>query len=198
MEDKVDPRIMLALLDVTPEAELQREIRDIIDELDIMLHIVGQQEEVIKRFVRFAEDVLKTNPVKSPGQAAPATPVDVQNIVADQVKSFEARRADLLSEVEDRIKELEGLKASALSTAENVGVFLFIHLIKLVWLTASQVNDLLSLKQQQASVVQAYEAMKQGEETVRQGKAIMVFTVMTILFVQDPNIPLPPETAHSI
>lgn len=189
MEDKVDPRIMLALLDVTPEAELQREIRDIIDELDIMLHIVGQQEEVIKRFVRFAEDVLRTNPVKSSGQAAPAAPVDVQNIVADQIKSFEARRADLLSEVEDRIKELEGLKASALSTAENVGVFLFIHLIKLVRLTVSQVNDLLSLKQQQASVVQAYEAMKQGEETVRQGKAIMVFTVMTILFVQGPTVP---------
>lgn len=44
-------------------------------------------------------------------------------------------------------------------------------------------NDLLGLKQQQASIVQAYEAMKQGEETVRQGKAIMVFTVMTIIFV---------------
>lgn len=50
-----------------------------------------------------------------------------------------------------------------------------------------QVNDLLGLKQQQASVVQAYEAMKQGEETVRQGKAIMVFTVMTILFVWDSH-----------
>ncbi|KAL2283012.1 hypothetical protein FJTKL_10332 [Diaporthe vaccinii] len=163
-EDKVDPRIMLALLDVTPEAELQREIRDIIDELDIMLHIVGQQQEVIKRFVRFAEDVLGTNPANLPRQIGSATPVDVQSIVADQIKSFESRKADLLSEVEDRIKELEGLKASALSTAENV-------------------NDLLGLKQQQASVVQAYEAMKQGEETVRQGKAIMVFTVMTILFL---------------
>lgn len=54
-------------------------------------------------------------------------------------------------------------------------------------LTTIQVNDLLGLKQQQASVVQAYEAMKQGEETVRQGKAIMVFTVMTILFVRDPT-----------
>lgn len=32
-------------------------------------------------------------------------------------------------------------------------------------------------------MVQAYEAMKQGEETVRQGKAIMVFTVMTIVFL---------------
>lgn len=49
-----------------------------------------------------------------------------------------------------------------------------------------QVNDLLGLKQQQAGIVQAYEAMKQGEgeETVRQGKAIMVFTVMTIIFVR--------------
>lgn len=62
-------------------------------------------------------------------------------------------------------------------------MFLSSHLTGFVWLTASQVNDLLGLKQQQASVVQAYEAMKQGEETVRQGKAIMVFTVMTILFV---------------
>lgn len=123
-EDKVDPRIMLALLDVTPEAELQREIRDIIDELDIMLHIVGQQQEVIKRFVRFAEDVLGPNLATSRGQVAPTTPADVRSIVADQTKSFESRKADLLSEVEDRIKELDGLKASAISTAENVGLLL--------------------------------------------------------------------------
>lgn len=124
-EDKVDPRIMLALLDVTPEAELQREIRDIIDELDIMLHIVGQQEEVIKRFIKFADEVLQTNSAKSPGQVASASPVNVQSIVADQIKSFDSRKMDLLSEVEDRIKELKGLKDSALSTAENVSLILF-------------------------------------------------------------------------
>jgi hypothetical protein len=124
---------MLALLDVTPEAELQREIRDIIDELDIMLHIVRQQQEVIRRFVRFAEDVLRftedvsrTDLVKPRGNATPSAPVDVQSIVDDQIKSFEARGADLLSEVEDRIQELGGLKASALSTAENVGVFVVV------------------------------------------------------------------------
>lgn len=188
-EDKVDPRIMLALLDVTPEAELQREIRDIIDELDIMLHIVGQQEEVIKRFIKFADEVLQTNSTKSPGQVASASPVNVQSIVADQIKSFDSRKMDLLSEIEDRIKELKGLKDSALSTAENVGLifFSFFTLSTSPVLTVIQVNDLLGLKQQQASVVQAYEAMKQGEETVRQGKAIMVFTVMTILFVWDSH-----------
>ncbi|KAL1861709.1 hypothetical protein Daus18300_008678 [Diaporthe australafricana] len=163
VEDKVDPRIMLALLDVTPEAELQREIRDIIDELDIMLHIVGQQQEVIERFVRFAEEILNSNLAKfeqpSSGNVAKA-----QKIVRDQIGWFDTRKADLLSEVKNRIKELEGLKASALSTAENV-------------------NDLLGLKQQQASVVQAYEAMKQGEETVRQGKAIMLpLSFMSSLF----------------
>lgn len=187
-EDKVDPRIMLALLDVTPEAELQREIRDIIDELDIMLHIVGQQEEVIKRFIKFADEGLQTNSTKSPGQVASASPVNVQSIVADQIKSFDSRKMDLLSEVEDRIKELKGLKDSALSTAENVSLIFFsLTLSTSPVLTVIQVNDLLGLKQQQASVVQAYEAMKQGEETVRQGKAIMVFTVMTILFVWDSH-----------
>lgn len=117
---------MLALLDVTPEAELQREIRDIIDELDIMLHIVGQQQEVIKRFVRFADDVLRTKFAKPTGQVTPATAADVRSIVADQIKSFETRKAALLSEVEDRIKELEGLKASARSTAENVCLLPFV------------------------------------------------------------------------
>ena len=46
-----------------------------------------------------------------------------------------------------------------------------------------QVNELLSLKQQQASVVQAYESVRQAEETVRQGRAIMVFTIFTIIFL---------------
>lgn len=124
---------MLALLDVTPEAELQREIRDIIDELDIMLHIVGQQEEVIKRFIKFADEVLETNSAKSPGQAGSASPVDVPSIVADQIKTFNSRKLDLVSEVEDRIKELQGLKASALSTAENVGLILPVYFIKLAW-----------------------------------------------------------------
>lgn len=59
-------------------------------------------------------------------------------------------------------------------------------------------NDLLGLKQQQASVVQAYEAMKQGEETVRQGKAIMVFTVMTILFVRSPDQLTPSLTSENV
>jgi hypothetical protein len=47
----------------------------------------------------------------------------------------------------------------------------------------SKVNDLLALKQQQAGVMQAWQSVKQSEETLRQGRAIMMFTVVTIVFV---------------
>ena len=46
-------------MDINAEAKLQREIRDIIDELDIMIHIVRQEEEVITRFVKKAREILE-------------------------------------------------------------------------------------------------------------------------------------------
>ncbi|RXG45950.1 hypothetical protein VDGE_02058 [Verticillium dahliae] len=63
-----------------------------------------------------------------------------------------------------RIKELEQLRDSALSTCEGV-------------------KGLLALKQQQAGVVQAWMSLKQSEETVKQGRSIMLFTVVTIVFL---------------
>jgi hypothetical protein len=46
-----------------------------------------------------------------------------------------------------------------------------------------QIDQLLGMKQQQANVVQAWQAIRQGEEAVKQGRAIMIFTVITIIFV---------------
>jgi hypothetical protein len=47
-------------------------------------------------------------------------------------------------------------------------------------------TDLLGLKQQQASVVQAWQSVKQSEEAASQGRSIMMFTVVTIFSVRDP------------
>jgi hypothetical protein len=47
-----------------------------------------------------------------------------------------------------------------------------------------QLKDLLTLKQQQAGVVEAREAVKQAAETLKQGRSIMLFTVVTIVFVR--------------
>lgn len=52
---------------------------------------------------------------------------------------------------------------------------------------SKKLNDLLGLKQQQMGVVEARlearEAVEQGRETLRQGRTIMLFTVVTIIFV---------------
>jgi hypothetical protein len=42
---------------------------------------------------------------------------------------------------------------------------------------------LLTLKQQQAGVIEAREAVKNAAETLKQGQSIMLFTVVTLIFV---------------
>ncbi|KAL2128341.1 hypothetical protein VTI74DRAFT_9302 [Chaetomium olivicolor] len=155
----------IPLLDINPEGKLQREIKDIIDELDIMLHIYKQQREVIKRFCKHVEHILDPEGKWKEGvffdqQAQPGERSEGQG----QLLWFRMQSRELLDEVDDRIGELEGLRKAAESTAQSV-------------------NDLLSLKQQQASVVQAWESVRQAEESVRQGRAIMVFTIFTIIFL---------------
>ncbi len=48
-----------------------------------------------------------------------------------------------------------------------------------------QIKDLLDLKQQQASIIQAFQSVTQADETVNQGRSILVFTVVSIIFVSD-------------
>ncbi|KAK0718984.1 hypothetical protein B0T21DRAFT_374543 [Apiosordaria backusii] len=167
------------LLDIHPEGKLQREVKDIIDELDIMIHVHKKQREVVKRFCKHVEHILDPDGQWKEGadQYNQRMPPRVPNNTIDNMDKYQRRRErhdqllwfrmqsqELLAEVDDRLDELEGLKKGAESTAQSV-------------------NDLLSLKQQQASVVQAWESVKQAEEAVRQGRAIMMFTVITIIFL---------------
>ena len=46
------------LLDIHPEGKLQREVKDIIDELDIMINVHKKQREVIRRFCKHVERIL--------------------------------------------------------------------------------------------------------------------------------------------
>ncbi|KAK4186519.1 hypothetical protein QBC35DRAFT_554014 [Podospora australis] len=163
------------LLDIHPEGKLQREIKDIIDELDIMIHVHKKQREVIRRFCKHVEHILDpegrwkegavdyhSKPLSSPSDNPQK--IAEREEKRDQLAWFRMQSQELLSEVDDRLDELEGLKKGAESTAKSV-------------------NDLLSLKQQQASVVQAWESVKQAEEAVLQGRSIMMFTVITIVFL---------------
>lgn len=49
---------------------------------------------------------------------------------------------------------------------------------------AHKLDYLISLKQQQVTVVQAWQSMKQGEDNQRQNVTLLVFTVVTVIFVR--------------
>ncbi|KFA54065.1 hypothetical protein S40293_05549 [Stachybotrys chartarum IBT 40293] len=151
-----------ALLNITQEGKLQRETKDIIEELDIMIHISRKQRELLKRFKKHAEILLDPQGTFKSG-LDPTTTKDT-NEEYEQWKWFRGNAEEVLQEVEDHLDELSGLHKSAEDVCKSL-------------------DSLLSLKQQQASAVQAWQSIRHGEEAVKQGRAIMIFTVITIIFL---------------
>ncbi|KAK7959152.1 Magnesium transport protein CorA- transmembrane region, partial [Apiospora aurea] len=175
----------VSLLDINPEGKLQREIKDIIEELEIMIHINRTHRTILRGFIHQVIHIMDPN-----GQLKPR--ISLHTVNEEQTEGtgpnprannkgsrkpsdfvneadydrFETKAEELRGKVTSRIEELEELRRSAKSTSDSV------RLIK----------DLLALKQQQASVVQAWQATQQTEETVAQGRSIMMFTVVTIVF----------------
>ncbi|KAI0097349.1 hypothetical protein GGR51DRAFT_566556 [Nemania sp. FL0031] len=180
--------LRMALLDINPEGRLDREIEDIIEELDIMIHLAHTNNDILKKFVEQAELILNPNgefkytnySQQHPrAKRKPSSPSADKDQDQDQGKtkeererekggvayrSFKQKANEGQARAKDHIRELEKLRQSAKKTAEDV-----LHL--------------LSMKQQQASVFQAWQAMTQSDETIKQGQSIMSFTLVTIVFL---------------
>lgn len=130
------------LLDINPEGKLEREIKDIIEELDIMLHVAKCHRTVLKQYVHNANHML--DPYGKYGHAHKKIPSSLalynkthrqqmgqpklQGKYKGKEKAAEQHdynwfklNADELTEaVEGRIKELSELRATAVATAESV------------------------------------------------------------------------------
>jgi hypothetical protein len=57
------------------------------------------------------------------------------------------------------------------------------NLVRVVHADSSQLNHLLDLKQKHANVQEARSARRQADETAKQGDTLLVFTLVTIIFV---------------
>lgn len=130
-------RLHTRLLDIGREGTLQREIKDVIDELDMMIHLGRQQTKVLKRFKRLVQQMI--DPVKAGDEPGAKRDILTLRAVARTRSGLEAPAGHrcpenlkvkydwfsghamiLLEDMEERIGELEDLKKSAVSTAENV------------------------------------------------------------------------------
>ncbi|KAI2780008.1 hypothetical protein F4815DRAFT_166294 [Daldinia loculata] len=179
------PEHHISLIDVHAEGRLDQEIKDIVEELDIIMHITKVQKEMLSSFITNAENLL--DPLGKFGKNPKREIIGsnlweksnwAQNNLAgyhdESNELFEKNRQDynwfklnsdeLLQNMLSRMDELEDLRNMA------------IH-------TSSSVRDLIELKQQQASVFQAWQTGKQSEESIRQGRSVMMFTLVTIIFL---------------
>ncbi|KAK4096298.1 hypothetical protein N658DRAFT_501729 [Parathielavia hyrcaniae] len=82
----------------------------------------------------------------------------------DGLKHALDRAADLILDMKVRRDELSNLERRQANTR-------------------SQLRELLDMKQQQAGIIEAKAAIRRADETVVQGRSIVVFTVVTIFFL---------------
>ncbi|KAI0127629.1 hypothetical protein BJ170DRAFT_381106 [Xylariales sp. AK1849] len=197
--ERVVSDLHVPLLDINPEGELEKEIKDIVEELGIMVYVNKEHRDVLKQFIIHVDHILDPNGqfgvASAPGPTFPRAldahrtpmmtplvtplielpdplqmPEDIQAAATaakerrDTYKWFKVNADELLTRVNDRIEQLEELERSAEATATSV-------------------KDLLDLKSQQAGVVQAWQSVQQSNEAIKQGRSIMVFTVVTIIFL---------------
>lgn len=140
----------VTLLDIHPEGQLEREIKDIVEELDIMIHITKVHEKMLSAFTSNAENLLDpfgkfgenkkremiSNTLRGETKRIAESLAEYEKereTPAGDVKSaFEKRRDDynwfklnadeLLETIKGRIDELEELRKIAGRTADSVRI----------------------------------------------------------------------------
>ena len=137
----------IALLDINAEGKLHREIRDIIEEIDIMLYITRSQKDVLKSYVSQVEEIIDplgkyqprsttrswdkdravteytsdmTQQSSFSSRTEPVTTFPEKVMNGNIYDAFMKRAADMTAKVGGHIEELDQLRVSAQITAESV------------------------------------------------------------------------------
>lgn len=168
------------LTDISKEFDVLEKIKDIIDELQIVLRLIDQQQLAFTMVLH--DEASKQASIfdnKSDGAATPATHLHGTSAKLTEYVDF--------SRLQENIHE----------RAESVKA-----MIDRANATYNATLDVLSLKQQQANISEARssrkaaqemekmakEAKKSAEETEKQSYSIMLFTVVTIFFLPMSSI----------
>ncbi|KAF7533567.1 hypothetical protein G7054_g6956 [Neopestalotiopsis clavispora] len=165
---------------INPEGIVLKEAQDIVEELMIMKRVYCEQLKVAKEFMRhlthphgrhaaMSGDALLINKFISELKKTMAKdtedddhePLDLETRI-DEESVHEAH--DLIELLHARLEEITDLEEAAMRAC-------------------TQLEGLLSLKQQQASIIDARAALDTANESYKQGRTIQAFTIVTIVFL---------------
>ncbi|RYO95467.1 hypothetical protein DL762_000029 [Monosporascus cannonballus] len=151
-----------SLLDDQRELKLVLEVADIIDELKMIQHLVDKQREVLKSLILALR---KLNPSRD----------NQSHQVFSNIKISDNISRDSATQTNG----IAGAARDSVISAEEVLVMLLSEIDtvkKDVEYTHKMLLDLLDLKQKTASLAEA-------RSTTQQGRAIMLFTIVTVIFL---------------
>ncbi|KAH6719497.1 hypothetical protein BKA61DRAFT_714014 [Leptodontidium sp. MPI-SDFR-AT-0119] len=194
-------------LNINPEGELLKEVHDIIEELRMMSRIYTQQLHVLEDFSRHLENMHQQDEKNAPKKLVDVM-LEIKNLLGPRIAPHSAEdplaaqhnqspaqngTARLITNgtpsSEDAAANASSISESTVEFAKRVCSNVTLRREQLQDLEESsigvsdQLRDLLSLKQQQASIIEAKLALKRADESVIQGRSIMLFTIVTIIFL---------------
>ncbi|KAI1323611.1 hypothetical protein F5Y16DRAFT_383366 [Xylariaceae sp. FL0255] len=139
-----------ALLDIGDETSLLAEIKDIRDELNIIMAIIEAQVQTVNHFEGLVTEELRGEGTK---RATDTMVSEIRRRAGEQKRNLEARQ-----------KDIGRMDSQALSLYHSL-------------------TDLLDLKQKHSNALEARFAGDQAVIAAKQGQTIMVFTIVTIIFL---------------
>jgi hypothetical protein len=174
------------IFSVTTETELLREIQDMKDELNMLSAVFNDQRSVLKKVGENIESNRKSllakskdNSTSKPNHASPSDHLKDGN----EVHLVEASLSVFTFQQQSHkhMGHIKRMQDQANQAYRNVSIRLMPHNRANTY--SDQLQDLLNLKQQQANVLEARVNRNQSIIAKEQNKTIMVFTIVTIIFV---------------
>ncbi|KAI0008409.1 hypothetical protein F4779DRAFT_641913 [Xylariaceae sp. FL0662B] len=197
----------LLLLGIDPEGRIHREIEDVVDELEMMLEINRTHEEILKQFILHVESILVPNSrlITKRKQQEMSGGHGVLATTSQEVAGFkssgrletEAKKSgedksdwsmvtadEVVTRVKSRTEKLEELKRNAGRVSESVSKAPGVQMaVVLLTVSLTEMTNLLAMKQHEIALVQSWHSITQSEATNKQNTAIVMFTIVTIVFV---------------
>ncbi|KAH8810868.1 hypothetical protein F5884DRAFT_261802 [Xylogone sp. PMI_703] len=146
-------------LGLQEEIELLEEIKDIRDELSILQNICEEQQNILQKLFNLIS--------RPPSETS-------QHIERDSVLSYYKGQ----SGIDLRIERIRKLQTDATTAYDSIN-----HLLDLKQKDANIYEAVESRKQAEQTHVQAEQTRIQAEQTTKQGRTILVFTIVTIVFL---------------
>lgn len=173
-----------AVMNINPEAGLLRQVDNILSDLSIIRQIKIVQQEVLKQYHVNVARVLVPNYALRAG-FEPHTPG------LKEVK----RMQESLRDDQDVSEETKSAASWTLSCADDSEMFLadqyrqIDRLYRAAEHCQRRLEELLETKNKYAGIVGAWEAVANSIEQSNQGKSIMLFSVLSIIFVSSYRHP---------